>query len=69
MAFGRYGGVWRSTAPVWGAGSRAGAPAGAQPTTARRLQRYPAASVENFNRPNAVARFARIAQAMGVETR
>ncbi|SQJ46479.1 Lactaldehyde reductase [Salmonella enterica] len=25
--------------------------------------------VENFNRPNAVARFARIAQAMGVETR
>ncbi|EEU8499530.1 iron-containing alcohol dehydrogenase, partial [Salmonella enterica] len=25
--------------------------------------------VENFNRPNAVERFARIAQAMGVETR
>jgi alcohol dehydrogenase len=25
--------------------------------------------IENFNRPNAVARFARVAQAMGVDTR
>ncbi len=39
----------------------------AQPdSAARRLQRYHAI-VENFNRPNAVARFARIAQAMGVK--
>ena len=62
--------AWRLTAPVWGwcmpwRISRA------RPTTLPHgvCNAILLPIIENFNRPNAVARFARVAQAMGVDTR
>ncbi len=62
--------VWRSTAPVLGLVHALAHQPGATHNLPHGVcNAILLPIVENFNRPNAVARFARIAQAMGVETR
>lgn len=69
MAFGQYRRAWRSIAPVsgWYTPRPIGGATHNLPHGVCNAILLPI--IENFNRPNAVARFARVAQAMGVDTR
>ena len=61
--------AWRLTAPVWGWCMPAHQPGATHNLPHGVCNAILLPIIENFNRPNAVARFARVAQAMGVDTR